>query len=121
MKTLKLVSLFFIIFLLSNYTAVAQVDDEDMPEEISNEVETITATYNGYDSDTYDFSYSENGEDYGISFNKLSPEVEKMYDLKSKNHIGKTFQVIYSTINEEIEDVDGETIYSSVKTILSLK
>lgn len=125
MKTLKLLPLFLIVFLFSNYTAVAQIDeddDEDVIEEVENENSTITGVYTGMEDGMFVFSFKdEDGEETSISFDKISPEAKQQFDLDKKEMIGMTFVVTYSNINEEEEDKDGEIDYVSVKTILTLK
>ena len=129
MKTLKLVPFILVAFMFYSNTIVAQEEEEEEDEdteieitEISSETETIIGTYNGYDNGTYNFSYNDDGEDYEISFDELSPEAQKMYDLESDSFIGKRFEITYTSSSEDEEDTDDEeTISVSVKIILSLK
>lgn len=118
MKTLKLVPLFLIAFLFCNYTAIAQEDDEDI-EEVSS-LTTVKAVYLGMIGGMYTFSYKDDdGQDDKMTFDKISEDVKKMYDLSTKTFVGKTFELTFST--ENVPDEDDEDILTSVNTIISLK
>ncbi|WP_430410378.1 hypothetical protein [Kordia sp.] len=115
MKKVKLVSLCLIIFLCCCFSATAQEEDE-------KEVLNVTATYTGIEDGTFVFSYTDqDGEESTISFNKILPEIKKLYDLTKKEMIGQKFAIMYSNVNEEEKDANGEVDYVSVKTILMLK
>ncbi|WP_299215062.1 hypothetical protein [uncultured Dokdonia sp.] len=118
MKTLKLVPLFLIAFLFCNYSAVAQEDDDEFEEESS--LTTVKAVYLGMVGDVYTFSYKdEDGVEDKMTFDKITDEVKKMYDLTTKALVGKTFELTFST--ENVPDEDDEDILTSVNTIISLK
>lgn len=119
MKTLKLLPLFLMAFLCCNYAAVAQDDDDDENEQ--EEILKITGVYKGYEAGTYNFSYKEDGEDLEINFEKVAPEIAKALNLTSTVQVGKSFEVQYTSINEEETDNDGDIMYSNVKTIISLR
>ncbi|WP_452601685.1 hypothetical protein [Pontimicrobium sp. MEBiC06410] len=127
MKTLKLLPLFLIAFLFCNHVVVAQEDEEEeiieeVSEENQEELSIITAIYRGIDDGMFTFSYKdEEGEEIAISFNKLSLEAKRMFDLNKKEMIGEKFEITYSSVNEEEEDDDDEVDYTIVKTILKLK
>ena len=117
MKTLKLVPLFLVAFLFCNNTAIAQEDEE---EYVEDELFTITGVYDGIEDGMYMFTYKdEDGEENTVSFENISPEAEKAYDLISKKNIGKTFEITYS--DENVPDSDDEEILTNVRTIISLK
>ncbi|MDD7885043.1 hypothetical protein [Flavivirga sp. 57AJ16] len=117
MKTLKLVPLFLVAFLFCNYTAMAQEDEEEYEED---ELSTITAVYAGIEDGMYMFTYKdEDDEETTISFENISPEVEKKYDLFSKKIIGKTFEITYS--DENVPDNDDEEILVNIRTIVAIK
>ncbi len=125
MKTLKLVPLFLVAFLFCNYTATAQVDEdleEIMEEDEVNEEENlptiIIAVYSGIEDGAYTFTFKdEDGEENTKSFEKISKEAAKMFNLTTKTFIGKTFEITFSTDNV----LDDEDIMSSIRTIISLK
>tara|TARA_R110001632_G_scaffold67326_10_gene158164 strand:+ start:150 stop:536 length:387 start_codon:yes stop_codon:yes gene_type:complete len=126
MKALKLIPLFLIAFLFCNYTAVAQEeeDEDEIIEEIEvfeeATIEIIQGVYLGMEDGTYNFSYfNEDKEKDIISFDKMSVEALKMFDLKTKNAIGKKFEVTFSS--ENVADPDDMDMLTNMKTIISLK
>ena len=105
------------IALFSCYTAVAQDD-----EQISGEPVTITATYDGFSSDSYSFTFvNDEGEEESIFFDYASDEVLKAFDLKSKKLEGQKFEVTYEETIETEEDEEGEELEYTKTTIISLK
>lgn len=126
MKTLKLIPLFLIAFLFVNFTAVAQEEDED-DEEIIEEVvtqdstlTTVTAVYVGFENGVYTFSFkNEDGDEDEMTFEKITDEAKKAYDLTTKLLVGKAFTLTFSSQN--VPDPDDEDILTSVNTIISLK
>lgn len=123
MKTLKFVPLFLIAFLFSNYTAMAQEEDEEeeMVEVMQDEPEVITGVFQGFMDGTYNFTYKEDGEALEINFDKIAPEILKKFNLNDKSLVGKSFEVTFTNVNEEEKDDEGDIMYTSVKTIISLK
>lgn len=123
MKTLKLIPVFIIAFLFCNYTSVAQDNDEtyeDVEVENENESTIATGTYVGMEEGKYIFSFEdEDGENNAMSFEKVSPEVKKMFDLSSEKFIGETFKMGYITDNT-IDESDDEMLVS-IRIILTLK
>lgn len=126
MKTLKLLPFLLFAFLFCNYTALAQEEDEE--EEIIEEVEideqdeteTITGTFKGVVNGVVVFTYiDDEEEEVEISFDKVSPEAKKMFDLSSKSLRGKRFEVIFKT--ENIEGEDDDDFIVRVNTIIALK
>jgi hypothetical protein len=115
MKALKLVPIFLIAFLFCNYTVVAQEEEEIIEELI------LTGVFKGLADGTYNFVYKEDGEDIEVTFDKISPEILKGFNLNNKSLVGKTFEVTYTNVNEEEEDDEGDIMYISVKTIIELK
>ncbi|MFC4634593.1 hypothetical protein ACFO3O_11780 [Dokdonia ponticola] len=126
MKTLQLIPLFLIAFLCSNFTAVAQEEEEDDEEIIEEGIEqdgvptTVTAVYLGFANDVYTFSFkNEDGDEDEITFEKISEDIKKSYDLTTKDLVGKTFILTFSQKN--VPDPDDEDILTSVNTLISLK
>lgn len=126
MKTLKLIPLFLIAFLCSNFIAVAQEEEEDDDEIIEEVVmqdgtpTTVTAVYVGFANDVYTFSFkNEDGDEDEITFEKISDDIKKSYDLTTKVFVGKTFILTFSQNN--VPDPDDEDILTSVRTLISLK
>jgi len=122
MKTLKYLLAFILFFSFANHTIVAQDDEDDMVEEIdeTQDTETITATYLGYDNGTYNFSYQEDGEEYEIYFDAISSEAKKQIDLDKKSYIGKVFEVTYIISSEIEESDDDESMESTLRTIINI-
>lgn len=123
MKTLKFVPIFLVAFLFCNLTAIAQDDDEEeeMIEEVEeqDEVSTITGVYNGMEDEIFVFTFKdEDGENSSMSFEKISEEARKMFDLSSEKFVGKTFKIDF--ITENIVDNDDDML-ESIRTIISLK
>lgn len=81
---------------------------------LSQETETMTATFDGYEEGTYYFTDSDG---YSNEFDQLSNAVKKMYDLSSEKFVGSTFQITY-TSESEIDDSDEEI---TINTIIALK
>ena len=126
MKTLKLAPLFLIAFLFCNYAVVAQEnEDDEITEDVEaeqDEVSTMIGVYTGMEDGMFVFDYKdEDGEDSSISFNKISPEAKRSFDLSNTELIGNTFVLSFSNVNEEEEDAEGDIEYTSVKTILTIK
>jgi hypothetical protein len=60
----------------------------------------------------------EDGENSSMSFEKISEEARKMFDLSSEKFVGKTFNIDF--ITENIVDNDDDML-ESIRTIISLK
>ncbi|WP_378178554.1 hypothetical protein [Aquimarina sp. SS2-1] len=117
MKELKF---FFVLMILSTSFAVFSQEEEEEEEveeviveavaEIAAEgTETIQATFDGFERDSYSFNYkNEENEDDSIFFQDITPEVLKMYNLKDKKYIGKNFEVTFSFKYENEVDEDGD-------------
>ena len=117
MERLKKVLALTMITLFTCYTIVAQDD-----EQISGEPVTITATYDGFTSDSYSFIFiNDEGEEESIFFDYASDEVLKAFDLKSKKLEGQKFEVTYEETTETEEDEEGEELEYTKTTIISLK
>ncbi|WP_155839748.1 hypothetical protein [Aquimarina latercula] len=113
--------------LFCSYTVIAQEEEEEEEiieevEEISEEPTMVKAVFDAYEGGMFSFNYkTEDGDDDVIFFNHIKPEVLKLYDLKSKKFSGKTFEIIYETVEEEEIDDDGDKQYNRVRTITVLK
>ena len=80
----------------------------------SQETETMTATFDGYEEGSYYFTDSDG---YSTEFNQLSNEARKLYDLSTEEFVGSTFVITY-TSESEVDDLDEEI---AVTTIIDLK
>ena len=80
----------------------------------SQETETMTATFDGYEEGSYYFTDSDG---YSTEFNQLSNEARKLYDLSTEEFVGSTFVITY-TSETEVDDLDEEI---AVTTIIDLK
>ncbi|MFD0796775.1 hypothetical protein ACFQZJ_04835 [Maribacter chungangensis] len=99
MKTL-FISLLLVVSSLSN--------------KLSQETETITATYDAYEDGIFYFTDTDG---YTNEFSHFSKDAKKMYDLTSDEFIGSDFQITY-TSETEMDDLDEEI---TVNTIIALK
>lgn len=117
MKALKKVLAFTMIALFTCYSIAAQDD-----EQVETDPITITATYDGFSSDSYSFMFTnDEGEEESIFFDYASDEVLKAFDLKSKKFEGEKFVVTYKETIETEEDEEGEELEYTKTTIISLK
>lgn len=121
MKTVKLIPILLTAFIFCSFNAVAQEDEIIEIVEIEDEtnLDTIDGIYLGMEGGYYTFSFEEDGDENILTFDKISPEVSKTFDLSNKTHIGQKFSVTYITQNV-VED-DDEDMLMSEKTIITLK
>ena len=70
--------------------------------------QTITATYNGFEDDTYYFS-GEDGNPY--EFQDVDDSVWDSFDLLDASTVDRLYKVSY-TIDEELDDETGDTYES---------
>lgn len=80
----------------------------------SQETETMTATFDGYEEGMFYFTDSDG---YSTEFSQLSQEAKKLYNLTTKEFVGSTFMVTYSS-ETEVDDLDDEI---TMNTIIALK
>ncbi len=76
---------------------------------------TITATYNGMEENTYYFTDGEGNE---YAFQSVEDDVLATYDLSDESLLGLVFKITYR-IEEELDD-DGDTYENQIITNLSL-
>ncbi len=70
-----------------------------------HEIKTVTASYNGFEDGIYYFS----NKDEEYTFEEISAEAQKIFDLKGDKYIGEKFKVSYK--EKELID-DFEETYS---------
>ncbi|KPM33076.1 Hypothetical protein I595_1503 [Croceitalea dokdonensis DOKDO 023] len=80
----------------------------------TQEVETITATFNGYEDGIF---YFEDSEGYNLEFEQIDDKALQKFDLVSEDFNGKTFKISYTS--ETDLDEEGEEI--SISKIVDLK
>ncbi len=133
MKDLKI--LILIMALLSSSVSVFGQEEEEEEEEEVEEViveavaesaaegiDTMKANFDGFEGDSYNFSYkNEDNEDDSIFFSLITPEALKMYNLKDKKFIGKIFEITFSFKTETEVDEDGDKQEFIKRTITALK
>lgn len=89
--------------------------------EISGEPLTITATYDGFTSDSYSFTFiNDEGDEESIFFDYATDEVLEEFDLNSEEWEGQKFEVIYQETTET-EEEEGEELEYTKTAIISLK
>ncbi len=114
MKNLKILVFVITSIWFCSYTAIAQEEEEveeieEIVEENLQGPETITGTFDGFEGDHYSFNYTnEEDEEDSILFDKITPEVLKMYNLKDKKYIGKTFEITFISESQTEVDEDGD-------------
>lgn len=118
MKNIKNISALIIALLFVSYTGISQEESE----EVSLETQTIKGIFDGYEDGSYSFKYkNEDGDNDVIFFDKIKPELLKVYDLNSGKLKGKTFEITFETIEEEEIGDDGDSEYNRTKIITLLK
>ncbi len=72
--------------------------------------ETVEATYDGFEEETYYFS---DEDEITHSFDSVSKEAASQYDLMDATYKGKKFKITYVTtteVNEDDEEYDAHHI-----------
>ncbi|MFD0991812.1 hypothetical protein [Tenacibaculum geojense] len=82
---------------------------------LRNQTATIKATFDGFDEYGYSFLFTnEDDEEEIITFDSVSGDILKKYNLKDESLVGEEFEITYELVT--VEDEDEET--SSDKPVL---
>jgi len=83
---------------------------------------TIVAVYDGHEDYGYNFiATHDDDEEYTITFQEVSEEVSKAFDLDSDTLINKKFKITYTAETETTIDDDGNEDEEEVLTIVKLE
>ncbi|MDY0779566.1 hypothetical protein [Tenacibaculum sp. IB213877] len=100
MRTLILKSI-FILFITTGFTINSAIQTTANPI-------TVIATFDGYDEFGYNFLFTnDEDEEEIVSFETISAEILKTYNLKDETLKGEQFEITYEYIT--VEDEDEET------------
>jgi hypothetical protein len=88
---------------------------------INQDLKTEVVIYDGYEYEMYNFSIPEGDDqpDVIITFDDIPDDIQKMFDLKSDNLIGESFEISYEIVLEN--DVLGEEESEESNILKSLK
>ena len=105
-----------VIAILSMNTIYAQEDDES-----ANDFHLLIGIYNGYENNTYNFTYvNQSGEKDIVNFNEVSSNVLLSFNLKDNSSVGNKFEIAYLTRKTSKNSIDNELV-SKKRTIIDLK
>lgn len=119
MKNKQLILAFIISVITLNVHALAVKAEIQDPTTL-----TVKAIFEGYDEeDGYVFLVKgeEDEDDDTIYFTEITVEALKQANLKSKDLIGKKFEVTYAVEEYEVEDEEGYVEVYEKYTITKLK
>lgn len=119
MKSKKIIQVVLVaVFML----ALSSFKGETIIAGSSQDSNTITAIFDGAEDYGYNFIFTNEDEDEStITFQNVSEEALKAFDLKSDTFLGVTMQVTYTTVIETEEDSDGFESETEVLTITKLQ
>ncbi|WP_055447691.1 hypothetical protein [Lacinutrix mariniflava] len=119
MKSKKIIQVVLVaVFML----ALSSFKVETIITGSSQDSNTITAIFDGAEDYGYNFIFTNEDEDEStITFQNVSEEALKAFDLKSDTFLGVTMQVTYTTVIETEEDSDGFESETEVLTITKLQ
>ncbi|NJB71895.1 hypothetical protein GGR42_002357 [Saonia flava] len=84
---------------------------------ISQESETMTATFDGFEEGIYYFT---DKDGYANEFSSISDEAMASYDLTQDTYKGKSFLITYIEI-EELDEFDEEITINSITALKLLE
>ena len=119
MKSKKIIQVVLVaVFML----ALSSFKGETIIAGSNQDSNTITAIFDGAEDYGYNFIFTNEDEDEStITFQNVSEEALKAFDLKSDTFLGVTMQVTYTTVIETEEDSDGFESETEVLTITKLQ
>lgn len=119
MKSKKIIQVVLVaVFML----ALSSFKGETIIAGSSQDSNTITAIFDGAEDYGYNFIFTNEDEDEStITFQNVSEDALKAFDLKSDTFLGVTMQVTYTTVIETEEDSDGFESETEVLTITKLQ
>ena len=119
MKSKKIIQVVLVaVFML----ALSSFKGETIIAGSSQDSNTITAIFDGAEDYGYNFIFTNDDEDEStITFQNVSEDALKAFDLKSDTFLGVTMQVTYTTVIETEEDSDGFESETEVLTITKLQ
>ena len=119
MKSKKIIQVVLVaVFML----ALSSFKGETIIAGSNQDSNTITAIFDGAEDYGYNFIFTNEDEDEStITFQNVSEDALKAFDLKSDTFLGVTMQVTYTTVIETEEDSDGFESETEVLTITKLQ
>ncbi len=107
MKILVLKSIFILTFFMSATNKKAS----------NLELETLIATYKGYNDVGYSFTYYDEllEDEVEFIFEKISEELLKKYNLNDDRYVGKMFEITIEYIYDDKEEIDIPILKSIIK------